>query len=303
MGKKKTVIIDDSVVEEVKEPRKKLNPNPAEKVSSEQLTVSSEEASRPKLNPNRAKLNPNKANIEQVTADSKKQEEKVAAPKKAPKTEDKKVSRVTHGKKYQEMREKVERNKPYVVSQAVNLAKEVSYSKFDGTLEIHINTSAKNVRGLVSLPFASGKSLAVIAFGKGAEESGADIVGDDAKLADIAKGKINFDVLVTDPTWMPKLAGAAKVLGPRGLMPNPKNGTISADLKKAVTEIKSGKVEYKTEKNGQVIHLSVGKVSQPSEEVTQNIKILLGTIGKTKIKQAVIAPTMGPSVKIDVSSI
>ena len=117
------------------------------------------------------------------------------------------------------------------------------------------------------------------------------------------KGKINFDVIVTDPTWMPKLAGAAKVLGPKGMMPNPKNGTISTDLKKAVTEIKSGKVEYKTERNGQVIHLSVGKVSQATEEITQNVKLLLGTIGKTKIKQAVLTPTMGPSVKIDISSI
>lgn len=293
MGQKKTVMIDDSKVEEVKEPRKKLNPNPASEVAAE--------SPRAKLNPNRAKLNPNPA--EKVAQPSKEEAKTETTAKKAPKTEEKKESKVTHGKKYQEMREKVERNKPYPVVAAVDLAKEVSYSKFDGTIEIHVNTSVKNVRGLVSLPFASGKSLTVIAFGKGADESGADIVGDDAKLADIVKGKINFDVIVTDPTWMPKLAGAAKVLGPKGMMPNPKNGTIATDLKKAVTEIKSGKVEYKTERNGQVIHLSVGKVSQASEEITQNVKLLLATIGKTKIKQAVLTPTMGPAVKIDVSSI
>jgi large subunit ribosomal protein L1 len=295
MGKKKPVVMDDSIIEEVKEPRKKLNQNPATEVAAE--------TARPQLNPNRAKLNPNKANEAKTSEPEAKKAEEKASPKKAEKTEEKKESKVTHGKKYQEVREKVERNKNYAVPTAVELAKEVSYSSFDGTIEIHINTAAKNVRGLVSLPFASGKSLNVIAFGKGAAESGADIIGDDAKLAEIAKGKINFDVIVTDPTWMPKLAGAAKVLGPRGLMPNPKNGTIATDLKKAVTEIKSGKVEYKTERNGQVIHLSVGKVSQSSEEITQNIKILLGTIGKTKIKQAVLAPTMGPSVKIDVSTI
>jgi large subunit ribosomal protein L1 len=293
MGQKKTVMIDDSKVEEVKEPRKKLNPNPASEVAAE--------SPRAKLNPNRAKLNPNPA--EKVAQSSKEEAKTETTAKKAPKTEEKKESKVTHGKKYQEMREKVERNKPYPVVAAVDLAKEVSYSKFDGTIEIHVNTSVKNVRGLVSLPFASGKSLTVIAFGKGADESGADIVGDDAKLADIVKGKINFDVIVTDPTWMPKLAGAAKVLGPKGMMPNPKNGTIATDLKKAVTEIKSGKVEYKTERNGQVIHLSVGKVSQASEEITQNVKLLLATIGKTKIKQAVLTPTMGPAVKIDISSI
>ncbi len=300
MGQKKTVMIDDSKIEEA-QPRKKLNPNPAkEEVGSEKLEVAAE-SPRAKLNPNRAKLNPNPA--EKVTSDKSPESSKKEEPKKASKTEEKKESKVTHGKKYQEMREKVERNKPYVVTQAVELAKEVSYTKFDGTIEIHVNTAVKNVRGLVSLPFASGKSLTVIAFGKGADESGADIVGDDAKLADIVKGKINFDVIVTDPTWMPKLAGAAKVLGPKGMMPNPKNGTISTDLKKAVTEIKSGKVEYKTERNGQVIHLSVGKVSQATEEITQNVKLLLGTIGKTKIKQAVLTPTMGPSVKIDISSI
>ena len=300
MGQKKTVMIDDSKIEEA-QPRKKLNPNPAkEEVGSEKLEVAAE-SPRAKLNPNRAKLNPNPA--EKVTSDKSPESSKKEEPKKASKTEEKKESKVTHGKKYQEMREKVERNKPYAVTQAVELAKEVSYTKFDGTIEIHVNTAVKNVRGLVSLPFASGKSLTVIAFGKGADESGADIVGDDAKLADIVKGKINFDVIVTDPTWMPKLAGAAKVLGPKGMMPNPKNGTISTDLKKAVTEIKSGKVEYKTERNGQVIHLSVGKVSQATEEITQNVKLLLGTIGKTKIKQAVLTPTMGPSVKIDISSI
>lgn len=302
MGKKKTVIIDDSVIEEKAQPRKKLNPNPAkQEVGSEKLEAAVE-SPRAKLNPNRAKLNPNPA--EKVASDKgQASSEKEVTLKKVEKKEEKKESKVTHGKKYQEMREKVERNKPYAIAQAVELAKEVSYTKFDGTIEIHVNTAVKNIRGLVSLPFASGKSLTVIAFGKGADESGADIVGDDAKLADIVKGKINFDVLVTDPTWMPKLAGAAKVLGPRGLMPNPKNGTISADLKKAVTEIKSGKVEYKTERNGQVIHLSVGKVSQATEEITQNVKLLLGTIGKTKIKQAVLTPTMGPSVKIDIGSI
>lgn len=241
MAKTKVVIMDDSKpVEEVKAPRKKLNPNPATEVAAA--------PARAKLNPNRAKLNPNPAVTNEAASAKSSGEPKKEEPKKAEKTAPKEEAKVTHGKKYGEMREKVERNKPYAVAAAVELAKEVSYTKFDGTLEIHINTAAKNIRGLVSLPFASGKSLAVIAFGKGADESGADIVGDDAKLADIAKGRINFDVLVTDPTWMPKLASAAKVLGPRGLMPNPKNGTIATDLKKAVTEIKSGKVEYKTEK-------------------------------------------------------
>lgn len=227
--------------------------------------------------------------------------EEKAEEKKAPQKPGKRTK--IRSKKYQESSEKVHRADAYGVDEAINLAKEVSYAKFGGSLEIHINTSAKSVRGLVSLPFASGKTLRVVAFGKGAEESGADQIGDDDKLKEIEKGKIDFDVLIADPTWMPKLARAAKVLGPKGLMPNPKNGTVTTDLKKAVAEVQSGKVEYKTESKANVIHLSLGKISQPNEELIQNTRTLLLTIGKTKIKKAVIAPTMGIGIKLDLSSL
>lgn len=205
--------------------------------------------------------------------------------------------------KYKKVSEKIEKGKRYPVTEAIDLAKQSSYSKFDGSLEIHLATNSKNIRGLVTLPFASGKKLKILAFGKGAEDCGADIVGDDNKLNEIIRGITNFDVIVTTPEWMPKLARAAKVLGPRGLMPSPKNGTITNDLKKAVSEIQSGKVEYKTEKNGQAIHLILGKVSQNTDEVVANSKILFNAIGKTRIKKAVISPTMGIGVKIDLASI
>jgi large subunit ribosomal protein L1 len=185
----------------------------------------------------------------------------------------------------------------------VELTKKASYSKYDGTFEVHLSTNVKNIRGLVSLPYASGKKVKIIAFGKEADQSGADLVGDEAALAEIAKGKIGFDVLITTPEWMPKMAGLAKILGPRGLMPNPKNGTIGADLKKMVDEIQSGKLEYKTESNGKVMHLSLGKVSQPTEELSQNVKVLITTIGKSKIRRATLAPTLGPGVKLDLPSI
>lgn len=226
-------------------------------------------------------------------------EKKVKASKRAQKKGKAKYRSV----KYKEAAEKVEKSKRYPLTDAIDLAKQSSYTKFDGSLELHLNTSTKNIRGLVSLPFASGKKLKVLAFGKGAEESGADITGDDAKLNEIIRGITTFDVIVTTPEWMPKLARAAKVLGPRGLMPSPKNGTITDDLKKAVTEIQSGKVEYKTEKNGQVIHLSVGKVSQETAQVSANIKILFNAIGKTRIKKAVISPSMGIGTKVELSSI
>lgn len=205
--------------------------------------------------------------------------------------------------KYKEAAEKVEKSKKYDINEALELAKQTSYSKFEGSLELHLNTNAKNIRGLVSLPFTSGKKLKILAFGKGAEESGADIVGDDAKLNEIIRGITTFDVIVTTAEWMPKLARAAKILGPRGLMPSPKNGTITDNLKKAVEEIQSGKVEYKTEKNGKVIHITIGKTTQPTEEIAQNTKILFNAIGKTKIKKAVISPSMGMGVKVNLASV
>jgi large subunit ribosomal protein L1 len=206
-------------------------------------------------------------------------------------------------KKYQEKAEALEKAKLYPLEEAVEAAKGASFSKFEGTFEIHINTTSKNLRGLISLPFAAGKKLTILAFGRGADQSGADILGDDTTISDIQKGKLGFDVIVTTPDWMPKLAKVAAILGPRGLMPNPKSGTITADLKKAVADLQGGKVEYKTERNGQVVHLAVGKVSQPTEEIAQNIKILLTTIGKSRIQKVTLSPTMGPGVKLNLSSI
>lgn len=206
-------------------------------------------------------------------------------------------------KKYLEAQEKVDKTKAYTLDEALKLVKEASYSKFDGTVELHINTSQKNLRGLVSLPFSSGKTLKVAALGKGAADSGADIIVDDAMLSDIEKGRINFDVLVVSPDQMPKIARMAKVLGPRGLMPNPKSGTISDDLKKAVAELQGGKTEYKTQKDSQVIHLSVGKINQDPTELLANIKTLYQVLGKSRVKGMILAPSMGPAIKVNPNSI
>ena len=142
-----------------------------------------------------------------------------------------------------------------------------------------------------------------MAFGKDSETSGADIIGTDELIEAINQGKVNFDLLVTTPDWMPKLAKIARILGPRGLMPNPKSGTITQDLKKAVEGFQSGKTEYKTEAKAPVIHLALGKLTQPTEELSANIKTLLQTLGKTRVKKVSLSPTMGPSVKLDLSSI
>ena len=220
-------------------------------------------------------------------------------------------------KKYQEITQDLDRSKAYSLNDAVEEVKKLSYSKFTGTLEIHINTIQTGLRGLVSLPFVSGKKLKILAFGpqassgqaKELEETGV-IIGDEEKIAEIGKdlpagkaGKIDFDLVVTTPEWMPKLAKVAKNLGPRGLMPSPKNGTIADDLKKAIESFQAGKTEYKTEAKGKVIHLGLGKLSQPTEELSANVKTLLQTLGKTKTQKVSLSPTMGPSVKLDLASI
>lgn len=271
MAKKKLAVMDDSIVEEV-------TPKVEEDVVVEQKSKTAEEA----------------------PTEEKKAEEKGKA-KTSKKTQPKREIR--HGKKYFEAEEKISKNELYPIDDAVNLAKETSYTKFDGSLEIHIQTSVKGLRGLVSLPYASGKKLKILAFGKGAEESGADMVGDDAKLADIEKGRVDFDVLLTTAEWMPRLARLAKVLGPRGLMPNPKNGSITDDLKKAVSEFQAGKTEYKSEKVANIVHLSLGKLSQPTEQLSENLRTLLLNIGKSKVKKVYVSPTMGPGIKVDISSL
>lgn len=221
-----------------------------------------------------------------------------------PRAKGKKLEPKKHrSQKYQKALGELEKGKNYPISEALDIVKKVSYSKFDGTLEVHINTAQTGLLGFVSLPFVAGKKLCILTFGKGADQSGAEIFGDDSTIDNILKGKIDFDVLITTPEWMPKITKAAKILGPKGLMPNPKNGTITTDLKKAVALFQTGKTEYKSEPKAYVIHLALGKLSQPTEELSENVKILLQTIGKSRIKKVTLAPTMGPSVKLDLNSI
>lgn len=232
---------------------------------------------------------------------------KLARPKKEPGAKEPKkevkAEEKVRSKKYQARLKLVDRGKLYPLAEAVELIKKTSYTKFNGSVEAHINTISKNLRGLISLPYLSGKKLTILAFGKGAEEAGGDLVGDEKTLEEIKAGKIKFDILLTTPEWMPKLATVAKILGPKGLMPNPKNNTVTNNLKKAVQELRGGKIEYKTEPNGQIIHLMVGKIDQPSDEIQTNIKSLVNTIGKSKVEKITLAPTMGPGVRVDLNSI
>lgn len=242
--------------------------------------------------------------------------EKIATSPEAPRNDEKKKTQKPgkakpRSKKYQETTKELDKSQTYQITEAVEMAKKLSYSKFPGTLEIHINTRVPSIRGLVTLPFVAGKKLNILAFGPSASSGQAKelgsieglTLGTEETIDELIKGSVKFDIIITTPDWMPKLAKAARTLGPKGLMPNPKNGTITDDLKKAVEGFQAGKTEYRTEAKAPIIHLALGKLSQPTEELSENIRILLTTIGKSRIKKAVVTPTVGPSVKLDLSSI
>jgi large subunit ribosomal protein L1 len=196
-----------------------------------------------------------------------------------------------HGKKYLEVRGMVDKTKLYPLTEAIKLVKKTSITKFDGTVEIHLNLNPmtlgdkKDLRGSVNLPHGTGKQIRVL-------------VADEKIIADITEGKINFDVLVAHPSMMPKLARVAKILGPKGLMPNPKTGTVTEDVDKRVKELSTGKVNFKTEPENPIVHMPIGKVSFEDSQISENVKAVLDGIGRGKIARATLASTMGPGVKI-----
>lgn len=317
MGKKKLAIIDDSQPK-VEEKQKKPSTHPSfggKKVKENEGRLTPNAVSSRVAEGDRTRGDePQGVNTEGVvsgqesgSADRSEKKEPDSVRVDEPTTQQKKLQKPgkakPRSKKYQELVKDLDRSKTYPIPKAVDMVKKLNYAKFNATIEAHINTIQTGIRGLVSLPFSVGKKLKIVAFGKGAEASGADVAGTDETIEEINKGKVNFDLVITTAEWMSKLAKVAKILGPRGLMPNPKNGTITDDLKKAVEGFQAGKTEYKTESKAPVIHLGLGKLDQPTEQLSQNVKTLLQTVGKTRIKKVMLSPTMGPSVKVDLSSI
>jgi large subunit ribosomal protein L1 len=220
-------------------------------------------------------------------------------------------------KKQKEARSKVDSKSLYNLKDASTLVKEISTSKFDGSVDLAIRLGVdprkanQMVRGVVTLPHGTGKVLRVLALvtpDKEAEatEAGADFVGLDEYLKKIKEGWIDVDVIVTMPSVMGKLGPLGKVLGPRGLMPNPKTGTVTMDVRKAVTDVKGGKIDFKVDKTG-IIHASVGKVSFEAKKIEENADELLNTIQKlrpttikgTYVKSIFMSSTMSPSIGIE----
>ncbi len=222
------------------------------------------------------------------------------------------------GKKYIESAKLIEKSKLYDADEAMKLAIETSKAKFDETVEVHVRLGVdsrhadQQVRGAIVLPHGTGKSVRVLAFAKGdkvkeAEEAGAEFVGGEELVAKIQhKNWFDFDVVVASPDMMGLVGRLGKVLGPKGLMPNPKAGTVSMNIGQAVKEIKAGKIEYRLDKTN-IIHCPIGKVSFGPEKLEENFNALMGAIIKAKpaaakgqyLKSVVVASTMGPGIKIN----
>jgi large subunit ribosomal protein L1 len=221
------------------------------------------------------------------------------------------------GKKYVEARNKVDRDKRYDLEQGVRLVLETGYAKFDEGVDLAVRLGVdpkkadQMVRGTVVLPHGTGKKVRVLVFAKGQKEkealdAGADIVGGEDLIEKISKGWLEFDKAIATPDMMGLVSKLGKILGPRGLMPNPKVGTVTFDLERAIKEIKAGKVEFKVEKAG-VVHVPVGKVSFGFDRLLENVKTILDMIVRAKpptskgiyLRSIGLSTTMGPGIKID----
>jgi large subunit ribosomal protein L1 len=226
-----------------------------------------------------------------------------------------------HSRKFLAAQEQIDSTKNYSLVAAVDLIKKVAFEKFDASVEIAIKLNVdprqadQNIRGAMVLPHGTGKTKSVLVFAQGdklkeAEAAGADILGDDDIVQKIMNGWFEFDSVVATPDMMGKIGKLGRVLGPRGLMPNPKTGTVTMDVEKAIKDIKSGKVEYRVDKAGN-IHGVVGRVSFKPEQLVENIKALYEVISKTRpaavkghfVETLSLSSTMGPGVKVDFEGI
>jgi large subunit ribosomal protein L1 len=224
-------------------------------------------------------------------------------------------------KKYREAAKLIDSSKQYTVSEALELATKTSPVKFDATVEIHIRLGVdpkqadQNIRGNLVLPAGTGKTARIAVFAeedvaKEALKAGADIAGSDDFLAKLDKGEINFDILIATPNVMARLSKYARVLGPKGLMPNPKSGTVTKDVSKAIAEAKAGRLEYRVDSTG-IVHAPVGKVSFGADKLTQNSSALLASIKSSKpaslkgnyVRSITVTTSMGPGIHVQTSEL
>lgn len=221
-----------------------------------------------------------------VTQDSSVAEETPVETEETAETHKVKTAKV-RGKKYQTAKKKVDVNKYYSLKEAISLVKETSFSKFDGKIEAHVTTYDIGNVGEIVFPHLETASKKIV-------------VLNDTILAEIKDGQVNFDIIIATPATMPKLLPFARVLGPKGLMPNPKNGTLTDDPEAAVKRLSVAKTIVKTEKKAPIIHIVVGKVSQDEKELAANVEELIKVVKSNKIKKLALCATMGPCIKVEV---
>ena len=229
------------------------------------------------------------------------------------------MSKLTKNQKLAQ--EKIEAGKSYTLAEAVELVKEITYTKFDASLDIDVRLGVdprkanQMVRGVVTLPHGTGKQVRVLVLCNpdaeaAAKEAGADYVGLDEYIDKIKAGWTDVDVIITQPAIMGKIGALGRILGPRGLMPNPKSGTVTMDVAKAVEEVKKGKIDFKVDKNG-IVHSSIGKVSFTADQMRDNAREFINTLIKLKpatakgtyLKSIYLSSTMSPGVKVDTKSV
>jgi large subunit ribosomal protein L1 len=288
------------------------------KHDKEALPVEEHEAKTAKAGKRSAKSIAEKE-AEIAKEEKKANEDDHAAPKVVTKVVRTKLERA--GKKIREVAKLIEKEKDYSLVEALDLIGKTSTTKFDSTVELHVNLSVdpkhadQNIRDNLVLPSGTGRTVRVAVFADAdlhaaAKKAGADVVGADDFLAQLDKELINFDILIATPTNMGKLGKYARLLGPKGLMPNPKSGTVTVDVEKAVSQAKAGRVEYRVDTSG-IVHLGVGKVTFGSEKLSENIKAVFASIKAAKpasvkssyVKAIHLSTTMGPSIRVAISEL
>lgn len=292
-------------------------PSPADKEATAEKTAESDSDEEPKLAKAGKRSAKSLAEADAEQARQERKEDEVEKPKGASPITRSRLER--RGKHFRKSAELLEADKNYTLEEAVSLAQKTSHVKFDATVEMHINLGVnprhadQNIRDNLVLPAGTGKKVKVAVLTDDvatAKAAGADIAGTDELLEQLDKGQMNFDILIATPALMPKLGKYARALGPRGLMPNPKSGTVTNDIDKAVSEAKAGRVEYRVDTTG-IVHLGVGKVSFTTTQLLQNVSAVMASIKSNKpqsvkgtyIKAVHLTTSMGPSVSVDIAQL
>ncbi len=280
MGKIRTRIVGDIEAEKKqKEEQKERAKGKKSKKKAASTPVKTAKIEKTSVKVSRAKKEPEKEEVSKKP--TVKRTEKIAKPT---------ISVRKRGRKYKEAKKLIDKTKTYSLGQALELLKKMKIAGFDESLELHINVDQTGLRGEVQLPHAIGKQVRIA-------------VVDDKVLEAIGSGKFDFDILITHPSFMPKLARFAKVLGPKGLMPNPKAGTISPQPEEVAKKIQKGALRWKTEAKFPLIHQMVGKISYPEKDLAQNATLFIQSVGKAHIRSVYMKTTMSPSVRVDVEKI